>query len=368
MLLLVPVHAAILLAVNGQGGAWATAIYWGVHVFRLPLFFAMSGFFLALLLSRRGLRETVRNRTLRISVPLLVGLATLVPLTVFVAQRTGTALAVSGHAPTGSPFIWEPDFLWFLWYLLIVDCAAVALYLLCPGLLRSAGRHFGALVAHPPAGIAMLAVPTALALWPASEWTAAPAADTFVPEPATLAYYALFFALGATLCAHRELVSAAGRHAWRWLACALAAALPAAVLFSLHNNSGAMGLRPEVHAAELLIYAIATWTSVIALVGLAHRYLNRPRPALRYLADSSYWIYLSHMPAMVLLVGLLGTAAVGLAPSFLLLVAGSLAASLSTYPLFVRYTVIGRVLNGPRTRPLRGGSIAPSPALRGLSG
>src|SRR4051794_23073484 len=80
MLLLVPVHAAMLLAVNGHPGAWASAIYWLIHVFRLPLSFAMSGSFLALLVSRRGIGLTLRNRPLRIAVPLAVGLFTLVPL------------------------------------------------------------------------------------------------------------------------------------------------------------------------------------------------------------------------------------------------------------------------------------------------
>jgi peptidoglycan/LPS O-acetylase OafA/YrhL len=367
MLLLVPVHAAGLLAINGQEGVWATAIYWLVHVFRMPLFFAMSGFFLAMLLVRRGLGETARNRTVRIAVPLLLGLVTLIPLMLFFAQQTGTALRPDGSVPAGSPFAFEPSFLWFLWYLLIVDGAAIALHLGVPRFLRAAGKRFRALIARPLGGVLLLAVPTALALWPAQNWTAAPATDTFVPDLPVLVYYSLFFCLGTTLYVHRELVTAAGRNAWRWAACALAATLPAALLFSLHN-SAAYGLRPLVHGAALLIYAIATWASLIALVGLAARYLNRPRPALRYVADSSYWIYLSHMPAMVLLVALVGTTALGTAPKFALVATGSLAFSLLTYPLLVRYTVIGRVLNGPRTRPRRRWSFASKPVLRSAPG
>ena len=33
------------------------AVYWCIHVFRLPLFFAMSGFFLTLLLSARAWKK-----------------------------------------------------------------------------------------------------------------------------------------------------------------------------------------------------------------------------------------------------------------------------------------------------------------------
>jgi peptidoglycan/LPS O-acetylase OafA/YrhL len=170
-----------------------------------------------------------------------------------------------------------------------------------------------------------------------------------VPDPSALAYYALFFGLGATLRAHRHLVGTASRNAWRWAACATVATVPAAVLFTLHN-SPAYSSRPVVHGVALLIYAVATWSSLLALVGLANRYLNRPRPALRYLADSSYWIYLSHMPAMVLIVALVTATSLGTATQFGIVTICALAASLITYPLFVRYTAIGRVLNGRRER------------------
>ena len=49
MLLLVPAHVSGLIAVNGNPSAVLTGIVWVIHVFRLPLFFAMSGYFLALM-------------------------------------------------------------------------------------------------------------------------------------------------------------------------------------------------------------------------------------------------------------------------------------------------------------------------------
>lgn len=352
MLLLVPVHAASLLSTNGHEGAWAVAIYWFVHVFRLPLFFAMSGFFLALLLSKRGLRQTARNRTLRIALPLVAGLLILVPLMIWAGQQTGIIVAGDGRASRGGSFALQPSFLWFLWYLLILDGAAMALYAFVPGLLRRAGAIVGARLARPWPGIALLAIPTALALWPQASWTAATEATTFVPSPSILAYYALFFGLGATLCAHRHLIGAAGRHAWRWLACATAATLPAALLFTLHNSPG-YGSQAAIHGAALLVYAIATWASLLALIGLATRYLHKPSPRLRYLADASYWIYLSHMPLMVPMLALLAATSFGVPLQFTIVTAASLALSLLTYALCVRYTIIGRALNGPRQRSVR---------------
>jgi peptidoglycan/LPS O-acetylase OafA/YrhL len=361
MLLLVPVHSALLLSVNGHGGTWAMAFYWAVHVFRLPLFFAMSGFFLVLLLSRKGLRATARNRTIRIVGPLAIGLVTLVPLLILASRATGIAIGEEAPAVDGSPFVFEPSFLWFLWYLLIIDAAAVSIFLLAPGLLGRAGRGMRTLLSRPITGIALLVVPTTLALWPADHWIVDPRPGTFVPDPAALAYYALFFGLGATLSAHRGLVAEAGRNAWTWAACAVLAAVPAGLLFALRNSAD-LGSRPEIHLAALLIYAIATWASLLALVGLANRYLSQPRPALRYMADSSYWIYLSHLPAMVLVIALVGSTALGTGPQFVLITLGSLAFSLATYPLFVRYTPIGRLLNGPRQRPARTSPTRPAAA------
>ncbi len=363
MMLLVPVHAATLLELNGRGGTWAGALFWLVHVFRLPLFFAMSGFFLALLLSRKGLRQTAQNRTLRIVVPLAVGLVTVVPLMFAASQATGTIVA-SEQLTTGSPFTFEPAFLWFLWYLLILDGIAITLYLFAPGLLRRAGAAMRSAIAHPLPGIALLAIPTVLALWPQAEWTASPAADSWVPDLPVLAYYALFFGLGVTLSSHRSLVDAASRNAWRWTACALAATIPAGALFTLHN-SPEHSSQLAVHGSALAIYAVATWSSLLALIGLADRYLDRPHPRLRYLADSAYWIYLSHLPAMVPIVALLAATTLGTAPQFAIATVGSLAVSLVTYALFVRYTMIGRVLNGPRRRLGAKREINARPVLAG---
>jgi peptidoglycan/LPS O-acetylase OafA/YrhL len=89
------------------------------------------------------------------------------------------------------------------------------------------------------------------------------------------------------------------------------------------------------------------------------------------MADASYWIYLSHMPAVVLLVALVGATTLGTGPQFVLVTAGALAASLLTYPLLVRYTAIGRLLNGRRRRPRRSRtsvSKVSEPVLPGAAG
>src|SRR5258707_1392425 len=112
-------------------------------------------------------------------------------------------------------------------------------------------------------------------MWPAPDWVEIVPDTGFVPDPLVLGYYAIFFLLGGAICRHRAaLLPEFDRDCRRWAALALAAALPAAILFSLHNSAAP----PVVHGAALVTYAIATWAAVFALIGLAGRYMRRARP------------------------------------------------------------------------------------------
>ncbi len=106
-----------------------------IHSFRMPTFFVLAGFFAALLVEKRGLWGALRNRAARILAPLLVGMVTLVPLTMILlldfmlSVRFGThdllpsrsdtlilgaELRAAGHPVDQIP---GPAHLWFLYYL-----------------------------------------------------------------------------------------------------------------------------------------------------------------------------------------------------------------------------------------------------------
>lgn len=56
-----------------------------IHVFRMPVFYVMAGFFAALLLQHCGSRRAVANRFWRIVVPFVVGWIAIYPLAMFMA-------------------------------------------------------------------------------------------------------------------------------------------------------------------------------------------------------------------------------------------------------------------------------------------
>jgi peptidoglycan/LPS O-acetylase OafA/YrhL len=165
-----------------------------------------------------------------------------------------------------------------------------------------------------------------------------------VPHVVRLAYYGFFFLMGVELCrrpvALKSLVSRPGLK--------FACALPALVTVVLLAPRGARGELSGLAALPLsAAVAWSAWFILAAALGWGLRWPHDP-PAVRYLADASYWIYLIHLP----LVGM-GQVALHAQPwapalKMLLVSAGATLGGLVSYQLAVRHTVIGRVLHGPR--------------------
>lgn len=358
MMLLVPVHVCGLIAVNGEPSAVLTGIAWVIHLFRLPLFFAMSGFFLVLVCRRRGLSATLRRRALRIAVPLAVGLAVLVPLLMVLSSATDVSISAAG--PATSLFGLAPSYLWFLWYLLIIDVCAMLLLRFAPRAVDATCGILGRTIGSPT-GAVLLGVPTGMLLLGQADWMPTAPTDTFRIEPAMFAYYATFFVFGMALYSVPRRVEALGGETRRWGLAALASGAVALALFTVHNSRGA-GV--GIHAVQLAAFGTATMATLHALLGLATRHLNVERAQIRYVADSSYWIYLSHLQILVPLIAVTLAIGVPWPVALPLLTVATLAATIVAYGLFVRYSVIGLVLNGPRKRPpiIRTAGAAARPA------
>jgi peptidoglycan/LPS O-acetylase OafA/YrhL len=97
-----------------------------------------------------------------------------------------------------------------------------------------------------------------------------------------------------------------------------------------------------------LLMGVATWLLIFGFFGLFLRQFERPSPAMRYLSDASYWLYLAHIPVVVFGVDVLIPLAWPAAAKFSVVVLLSTPLLLTTYHLFVRNTWIGVLLNGKR--------------------
>ena len=86
-------------------------------------------------------------------------------------------------------------------------------------------------------------------------------------------------------------------------------------------------------------------------MGLFRRVLRREHAWVRYVSDSSYWLYVMHVPLVIAAQAIVASWPLPSFVKFVFLSGVVTAILLLSYQLFVRYTWIGLILNGPRTRP-----------------
>ena len=378
MLLGLVLHSAASYTTYPLGAAWpyqdahrtgiADWLVVIIHLFRMPAFFVMAGFFAAFLYDRDGTAGFLTHRARRLLLPLVAAWIVIFPLV-----RSGFGYALSGGGRAGletaiqvlttTPYT-DPTLahLWFIYYLIIFCIVAAAV---APIVERLAGRARSRLLdafarlAPAVSGCLLLGLVSAVTLLPMSQ----PTLDTsfaFVPAPRVLVAYAVFFTFGWLLFARREVVPAFGRRPWRYLS----AAFLASIVYMVIVVSTAPTPTFAGHLAGISAAAIAMWLWIYGVTGFFVRYFEDARPVQRYLSDASYWMYLIHLPFAIWIPGALAPLAIPAALKLLIVLAGTVGVTLATYHLFVRSTAIGAFLNGRKfDRALPRVAAAPAPAV-----
>jgi len=109
--------------------------------------------------------------------------------------------------------------------------------------------------------------------------------------------------------------------------------------------------RATMRRQPFVLQTLYAWLMTFACLGMFRSLLTRENRTIRYLSDSTYWLYLAHLP--LILVGQIMVQdwrLARLAKCVLLtvVVTGFL---LLIYDKLVRYRWLGTLLNGPRSRP-----------------
>ncbi|MDP7032933.1 MAG: acyltransferase family protein [Planctomycetota bacterium] len=242
--------------------------------------------------------------------------------------------------------------LWFLWFL----CWLVVVFVV----VAWAVERFSWGVASEWWVVSPIRFVWLLPLTMVPQWVMGPTGG-FGPDTSTglflmphiFLYYGLFFGFGA-LYYHCE--DGAGRlGAWWWLS------LPVALLFvfpvGLECSLGIWGFRENWMSPGLyrpvsgLFQVLFAWMMTFGLMGLFRTLLNRESKLIRYLSDSSYWLYVAHLPLIML--AQWGVRDWEMSPIFkFTLVCGvGTGLLLLSYQLLVRHTWLGFFLNGTRHQP-----------------
>ena len=181
--------------------------FYVIHMFRMTMFFLIAGFFGRMLFHRGGARGFVRNRAIRILIPLVVGWIAVFPLIVMAfswaaARSTAGPLTTSPPQPPGY-LAFPLTHLWFLYVLVLVYAATLAgreLFIRAidpTGAVRTRLDGWAGSLVRGPVAFAVVGVPLAVALsasplW--ARWFGIPTPDqSLLPNlPATVAFGTAF--------------------------------------------------------------------------------------------------------------------------------------------------------------------------------
>jgi peptidoglycan/LPS O-acetylase OafA/YrhL len=369
LLLGVVLHAAmsyfpvtIWIVPDTDNSPAAAVIFFAIHLFRMTSFFLIAGLFAHMMLGRRGTLGFIKDRLIRIAGPLAIFwtpvLAAIIAGLVWMAAiRNGGTIPTDGPPPAPLTLETFPlTHLWFLWVLLILYVAMLVLRAPFALLDRNDGwgrfvdRITGVLIG--PWTPALMAAPLALAFWLAPNWTpffGIPTPDTgLVPNVTAMTAFGSTFGLGFLLDRRRDLLARIERLWPVFTVVALGVGTAALVMAGGPVPDLAPVTDPELKAPLAAVMALAVFASVFAVLSLALRFASGYSAVRRYLADSSYWVYIVHLPLVMVGQILVVNETWPWFVKFGVVIGGTLAVSLATYELLVRHSFVGGWLNGRR--------------------
>jgi hypothetical protein len=327
-----------------------------IHAFRMPVFFILAGFFVAMLVSRRGVGGMLKHRLRRLGLPFLVfwppvfaGMVVLAMLYVHLMVRGSLGIdpAIMPKNPA------RPDIntmhMWFVYYLLWF-CLLTALlghvsrYL--PDGFKEGVSTFWKLLASKWWGFIVLAVPLAV-VGASSKWGIVMASGSFIPHFNEFIHNGLFFVVGLYVYRHRNAVLGLySKNCWRNAAAGLLFFMLYLVITGMFRNDAARIRSMGIGLA--LIYNCVSWLWSFALIGFFIRYLSSQNRFLRYVSESSYWVYLVHMLGTIGFGVVLYNMPFGALTKMGINILATTLACVATYHVLVRYTPLSTLLNGHR--------------------
>ena len=318
-----------------------------IHIFRMPVFYVMAGFFTALLWQRYGLRRAAINRFWRIVVPFVVGCIVVFPLTMFLVSQLLRGWPRSLDFIVSGRFLAyaHPLHLWFLEYLIvlyllgIVAVLAIRFLVPAPVQARLLG-WFGSIVGSVWAPLPFAALSFLAMLAMRHAWIEDP--SSAFPVARLVAVYAIPFAFGWLLFARAELLETLGRRAWLYSALGAVAAVAYLVLLYSYADRGV------AFFALRVAHALAMWGAILGITGLFVRYLGGYSALGRYLCDSSYFLYIAHLPTIVAFQVVLKDVPLPVLAKVAIVLVATIAVLMPIYRYGVRTTFVGAVLNGRR--------------------
>lgn len=363
MMLGLVLHSALTYNVTNHGDAWSLkapetthifsdSLVFLIHSFRMPIFFLVAGFFGAMLFYERGKLLMMRNRISRIVFPFIVFLFLLWPITIFAFGYTNAVFSQLENPfqraleslKSPSDFLPKTTFhLWFLYYLSLVTGTAVILGISLKNarqLTKRITKTFNWLIQRPLARIIFFSGLIVLMLI-ILETSMVDASVSLIPERNTFTYFLVFYLIGWILFKSKQHLKTFMIYDWIYTISAIVLATIQGLIIQIYE------LKPNGNSEILiLLSSVVVCLFVFGVTGLFIRYGSNHSAKMRYISDSSYWVYLIHLPLTAIIPAFIWDLPFPAFIKFVIVLFTTTLLCFISYHYFVRNTFIGKFLNG----------------------
>lgn len=333
-----------------------------IHLFRMPAFFVVAGFFAMHLLMRRPAPVFLRERLRRVLIPLFATLFTfnVIQVAVTVGDGGDAGFLAGALLPAWANGSWVSH-LWFLsllavYFLLAAVSAPLLRALAHPDAVRWGERPWVLALVLMAAVAAPLAAVVLVKL--AGPMLSTPVLGLFRPDD--LLWYLPCFAVGMLLQAWPGLFARFARVSLP----VLGLAAVGAVGMYLTEGREAVAYR----AANVLAMALLSWMMVRMVFFLFRIWADRPSRTFQYLSEASYSIYLFHHLTVIATATALLPVALGAGIKFLIVLGVATLVPLAIHHFLIRRSpVLAYLFNGRARGGVRSGvaaPLAPEPGVR----
>jgi glucan biosynthesis protein C len=354
VLLLFPFHTARIFDTNS---GWyvknavlseaLTYFLFYVHPWHMALLFLLAGVSTWFALGFRSGGQYVKERFIRLLIPLIFGLLVIVP--------PQSYFGLLGHTGfSGSYLEWYPNYfsinpadmdgyflggfalghLWFILFLFLFSLLALPLFLYLRR--RDSGKRLiGWLAAFCslPGMIFLLAIPLYVMY----------RLIDFYPSPL---YFITCFIYGFILVADSRFEKAIDRH--KAVALVLGPVLYLFVAYFQVFSGFPRGIPSWV--IDAYVTGFAPWFFLIAILGYGRKYLNSSNKFLRYTSEASYPAYILHQTIIVIIGFYVVQWQAGIPVKYVTILVFSLIATTLIYDFLVKRTNVTRFLFGMRLK------------------
>lgn len=277
---------------------WLSPVMEFLHYWRMPLLFLVSGVGTYYALGYRTVKQYLKERSIRIFFPFLVGLFTLVPVQVYIEKINQYDSLINfypemfnGIYPKGN-FSWHH--LWFLLYLFIIALLISPFlnYLRSSSFLKIRNRMLKA--SSGALGLNWFLLPLVGSQAILRQYFP-DSTHALFNDWAYFVYYLLFFLAGFIFISSDQLVETIVKQRRLYLGQTL---VFTALLFSspyLISNATVLDYTYGISGIAL------AWSCGLAAIGYAKKYLNKDASYRKIANEGIYPFYLVHQPIIIVL-------------------------------------------------------------------